>query len=288
VNIPRRIYGTSMIMLLAVAISTTPARALDLSIGPAVWYSWWTPAFWEQWNGDADDTVLKKDINSTFLFGPALALSFSPKWSLTGVFMWTGWYKAENAKIDVGDNERNEEHLDISKYDLDTALNYTVNRYCKLFGGVKYQGYTYRSREEEYDLTTGVLLELYSNRFYWRSIGPGAGIGITVPLSQSFFLLGNVSGIFLYSTFRGMEDDSGNGIEFVYSSYGVNGSLSVAWYIDSMSTTISLGARYQYLYNNRNSRRADAFTDPDDSDPFDGSADRFYGFTFSAVYSFEL
>jgi len=142
-----------------------PAHALDVSIGPAVWYAWWTPAFWKEWSrGDADDTVTKRDFNSTFLFGPALAVSFSPKWSLTGVFMWTGWYRAEKTKIDVGDNERSEDSLDISKYDLDTALNYTINRYCKLFGGVKYQGYTYRDRGKDYDLTTGVLLDSYSNR----------------------------------------------------------------------------------------------------------------------------
>ncbi|HPV98662.1 MAG TPA: hypothetical protein PLZ78_12595 [Spirochaetota bacterium] len=266
-----------------------PAHALDVSIGPAVWYAWWTPAFWKEWSrGDADDTVTKRDFNSTFLFGPALAVSFSPKWSLTGVFMWTGWYRAEKTKIDVGDNQRSEDSLDISKYDLDTALNYTINRYCKLFGGVKYQGYTYRDRGKDYDLTTGVLLDSYSNRLYWRSIGPGAGIGVTVPLSQSVFLLVNVSGIFLYSAFEGMEDDFDNDQKWVYTSYGANGSLSLAWYVDSMTTTISLGARYQYLHNNRNSRRSDAITDPDDTDPFDGNADRFYGLTFSAVYSFEL
>ena len=116
----------------------------------------------------------------------------------------------------------------------------------------------------------------------------GAGIGVTVPLSQSVFLLVNVSGIFLYSAFEGMEDDFDNDQKWVYTSYGANGSLSLAWYVDSMTTTISLGARYQYLHNNRNSRRSDAITDPDDTDPFDGNADRFYGLTFSAVYSFEL
>ena len=56
-------------------------------------------------------------------------------------------------------------------------------------------------------------------------------------------------------------------------------TLSLAYYIESASTTITLGGRYQWF---------NIDYEKDDPDEFPESNITFYGLTFSAVYSFEL
>jgi len=65
----------------------------------------------------------------------------------------------------------------IKRYDSDTALNYSINRYIKLFGGAKAMGYSWKDGSH-------------------YGVGPALGIGLTLPLSASLFLLGNLSGLY--------------------------------------------------------------------------------------------
>ncbi|MDI9425430.1 MAG: hypothetical protein QM472_11380 [Spirochaetota bacterium] len=286
---PASVVISPIISVLFLWTLSSPAHALDVSIGPAVWYAWWTPAFWKEWkkssHNEPGESYLDSDINSTFMVGPAFALSFSPKWSLTGVLMWTRWYKAEKNGLDNFGAERTEDRFDITKYDLDVAVNYAVSGSIKVFAGAKYQGYVYQTRDRNIDIASGLVVDESSGRIGWRSIGPGLGIGVSLPLGDSLFLLCNVSGIVMYSTLDTTFDEKQS---WAYISYGANGSLSLAWYVDSITTTLSVGARYQYLYNDNYAAKSDSLGDNNPGSGWDKTADRFYGLTFSAVYSFEL
>ncbi len=225
------------VVLCLLVFMSVPAvsMALDLSLGAATWYAWW-----KMEQGDQEET-----FDPALMYGPVLALGFTPRWSLSSIFLY-GEFEMENP-----DGKET-----IDRYDSDTALNFAINRYIKLFGGVKIMGYS-------------------TSNFTHLGGGPALGAGITLPLSESFFLLWNISGMYLW----GDHNEEGEGDEDVSSLYtepGLNTNLSLAYYIESASTTITLGGRYQLFNIEWESDRQPDMTH------------QFYGITFSAVYAFAL
>ncbi|HSV97448.1 MAG TPA: hypothetical protein VLM75_11025 [Spirochaetota bacterium] len=229
----RIVPGLFMIALLLFPVA---AGAADLSVGGSVWYAWYS----ENQINNSDPSV-----DPTFLYGPVFALGFAPKWSLTAVFL----YGVYDYPMMSGETEP------LRRYDSDIALNYSINRYVKLFGGAKIMGYTFDSGSH-------------------YGVGPALGLGVTIPLSDSLFLLWNVSGVYGF----GREEHDGGSSSDAREA-GFNTTLSLAYYIESASTTITLGGRYQWFNINY---------EKDDPDEFPESNITFYGITFSAVYSFEL
>ncbi len=229
----RVVPGLCMVALLLFPVAVDAA---DLSVGGSVWYAWYD----ESRKGSDDPTV-----DPSLLYGPVLALGFAPKWSLTAVFLY-GVYDYE---MSPGESEP------LRRYDSDIALNYSINRYVKLFGGVKVMGYTFDSGSH-------------------YGAGPALGLGVTLPLSDSLFLLGNVSGVYGFG-----REEHDQGLSSAAREAGFNSTLALAYYIEPASTTITLGGRYQWFsikYEN------------DDPDEYADSRITFYGVTFSVVYSFEL
>ncbi len=223
--------------LAMVLMFTAAAQAADLSVGASTWYSWWR----------FEERDRTRSIDPSFLYGPVLALGFGRGWSLSTVFLY-GRFTMEE---DDGASSK------INRYDSDTALNYSINRYIKLFAGPKFMGYT-MSRQS----------------FSHIAVGPALGIGITLPLSDSLFLLWNVSGVYLFGEHE--QENLGVKSSSDYTEPGVNTNLSLAWYIESASTTLTMGFRYQRF----NTYYAE--------DGWSDMTHQFYGITLSAVYAFAL
>ena len=212
------------------------ARAADLSVGASTWYSWWR--FEEGNRTDKFDPAL--------LYGPVLALGFAERWSLSTIFLYGRF------ETDMGPDKSDK----IDRYDSDTALNYSINRYIKVFTGPKFMGYYIKG-----------------SSFSHMAIGPALGIGLTLPVSDSLFVLWNASGALLFGKHKDGKDD---GEKSAYKEPGLNTNLSLAWYLESMSTTVSLGFRYQL------------FGTYYDREGFGDMTHQFYGITLSAVYAFAL
>ena len=188
---------------------------------------------WYMWSSEGGD------VDPGFLIGPALSVKFNNDFNLTFVYL----YGKFTAKNDYGENFK------IKRYDSDLALNYRLNNYFKAFAGVKYIGYKSSSEGIESD-----------------SWGPGIGLSCTFPIIYNFFLLGTLSGFYLWST-----DDYENDGKDKYKSYGFNSTLSIAYYVAHESIALSLGWRYQYfIYSN------------------DADNQRFHGLTVAATYSFAI
>lgn len=213
-------------------------KAAEVSVGATTWYSWWDMR--------TDGGSGSNDVDPTLLYGPALSVKFSDDYNLTFVFL----YGKFDMQEDNGTNE-------ISRYDSDLALNYRLNSWLKIFAGGKYMAY---------EMT----------EFYHRSIGPGAGFSAVLPLGGNFYLLGNISALYLWGKHK-QNDFTGVQQETDYVEYGMNSSLSFAYYISQASVTLSLGGRYQYF-------RTDFEPDPDNSD----MDHQFYGITAAATYSFSI
>jgi hypothetical protein len=233
------IFFTLSFLICTLMIFSSTTYALDISIGASTWYAWWD--FEDVGRPSSDEP----DMDPTLLYGPVLAINFSQNWSLTTVFLY-GEYEMKQ-----GDGTSQ----DIKRYDSDTALNYSFNRYIKAFGGFKYMGYDWDEGDH-------------------ISYGPALGLAFTLPLIENFYLLLNVSGVYLWGTHS--EDQDGTKIDEDYVETGVNSNISVAYYIAPASTSINLGFRYQY------------FKTEYDKDETNDNKHTFYGVTLTAVYSFSL
>ena len=198
---------------------------------------------WYAW-WEAEQGGNKMDADPTFMYGPALAVKFNDDFNLTFVYLY-GKFDAEEAG---GKVKRN---------DSDLALNYRVHDYFKVFAGVKYM--TFSSPDFDHD-----------------GIGPGLGLSATYPVTENLFLLATLSGFHLW----GKEKYTNNHPSDDYKEYGFNSTLSLAYYIASASTTVSLGGRFQYIK-----------TDFDSNEHTNGDSSmksKIYGVTLTATYTFSI
>src|SRR6056297_964746 len=188
-----------IISVLFVCSTAIPLFAVDLNLGAATWYSWW----------EMETDRGTQTIDPTFLVGPVVSLGFSEKWNLSMVFLY-GQFEMEE------ENNTNE----INRVDSDISLNYVINNYLKVFGGLKAMGY-------------------YFDNGRHQSIGPALGVGLTIPIVGNYYFLGNISGMYNYGEHQDEDNESGNERRSIMREYGFNSTVSLAYYIESASTTIS-------------------------------------------------
>jgi hypothetical protein len=159
--------------------------------------------------------------------------------------------------------------------DADLALNYRLSGYFKVFAGVKYLAFDMMQVEHIASATETAI-----NDGKHQFIGGGLGLSATFPLANSLFLLATLSGfsgwgyekVDVTSASKKFSFDAG------LNDFGINSNLSIAYYISSASTAISLGARYQYFK-----------TKYTESKYFPVTIDNtIYGVTLSAAYSFDI
>ena len=214
-----------LLALIAVCIGLIiPCKvyATDITLGATTWYV----------ERDAPGDLT---YDSTFMFGPVLSVKFNDDFNLTFVYLY-GQFKDSYG---IG--------IKIKRQDSDLALNYRLNDYFKLFGGIKYMNYTFSGQ--------GLSEDVYS-------YGPALGLSFTYPIVDNLFFLATLSGSYIW--YKG-DDFDGN-------EYGYNGNISLAYYISSASTVISLGYRYQRFIDTEYSEEKTTIS----------------GFTLTATYSFNI
>ncbi len=222
--------------LVLIAGLSAPSHAMGISIGATSWYAWW--------DFKSDEYNNTMDPGSALLYGPMLALQLSENWSLSSVFLY-GKFEPDNGSSYL------------KRYDSDSAINYALSRYFKIFAGLKFMGFSFPEGSH-------------------YGYGPAAGISFTLPLVENLFLTGNISGMYLWGNHENPESSSGTSSEYNYTEAGANANLSFAYLIASTSTTLMIGGRYQYFHSK-----------------YDGAGEasqdhQFYGITASAIYSFSI
>ena len=247
-----RIVYFILLLLMMTAYAPSALKAADISVGATTWYSKWeTP---DSWGFDFNDPA--------FLYGPVLSFKFNEDYNFTFVFLY-GQFE-HTIKSDDGLGGTFETDIKADRYDSDAALNYRLNNYLKLFAGVKYMGYNYKII---YDSALG--LDSYNADH--KGFGPGGGLSAVFPIWDDFYILANISGMYLWGSQGGDDTTTDDYIE-----YGINTGASLAYYISAASTTISLGGRYQ------------AYTTDADYDCATKEKNKFYGATLTATYSFSI
>ncbi len=227
--------SAAVAVFLGMLFAAAPAQAVGVSAGASTWYAWWS------YTPDPGG-----DFKPGLLYGPVLGIDLAKQWSITGVFL-TGSLEDPMYKY--------------RRYDSDTVVNYSITRWMKIYGGLKYIRFDYNADGKQ----PAIFGSADSS---YRSMGPGGGIGFMLPLSDSLFAIVNLSGLYCFGKFKepGTSDDA--------RDIGYNVTAALAWHIASASTTLTLGGRYQYLDS-----QYDTMKDYD-------SKTKFYGITFSAVYHF--
>jgi hypothetical protein len=227
------------VIVLTIFFSQKPAHAADITVGAASWYCWWgyKP---EHGNGG---------FKPGLLYGPVAGYDFGNDWSVSSIFL-TG---PLSEKDDSGNyNQR--------RYDSDTVLSYKLTRWLKIFGGYKY----FRMGFNHDKPTPGLFKSTDED---YVSKGAGLGAGLTLPATESLFVLANFSGLYCFGRQKNLDTTRDTGF---------NSNVSLAYYLSSLSTTLSGGFRYQYLdskhktYTNQNTKA------------------KFYGFTLMAMYHISL
>jgi len=174
-----------------------------------------------------------------------------------------------------------------------------VSRKFKVFLGFKYFAVRSELRMNYFlpieippsiSITTSGSIDIDS---VYYAMGPGFGIGYTIPLTNRLYLSLLSSCITMpYGKFMREVTDNNNGYVFSYNIpialYGANVTASLSYYSEHFRTTFVAGIRYQYLII-RTYR---------DYDGIDSNAyklhtvshnrldDHFYGLTFAAMYYF--
>jgi len=193
------------------------------------------------------------------MYGPILSLKLNNDFNLTFVYLY--------GKFDM--RVEGDEKYKLTRRDSDFALNYRLNDYFKIFTGIKYIGWSFT---------------VPPNTYKSDGYGPGIGLSVTYPIVENLFLLANISGIYLWGTAKFEDPTLGvhSGGYNEYKEYGINSNLSIAYYINSVSTTVSLGGRFQYL-------KSDYFPFKFAFETmFADQTNKFYGITLTATYSFSI
>ncbi|MCL2154710.1 MAG: hypothetical protein FWH53_03495 [Leptospirales bacterium] len=205
---------------------------------------------WYSW-WDFDRSMRTIDIDPAFLYGPVLSVKLNENFNFTFAYLY-GKFDYRNKESGNGK---------ISRSDSDLALNYRLNDYLKIFAGIKYMAFA----EPGFD---------------HGCYGPGLGLSSTVPLPivENLFFVGNLSGFYLW----GDEEKFQGTVKSDCREYGVNSTLSLAYYIATASTVITFGGRLQYF-------KTDYGDSVDESgNPTSNIKHMFYGITLTATYTFSF
>ncbi len=243
-----------------------PEKKHAFSIGPVFWFTWWDPFFKNDLStkyGGALNYARGRTISlpPSYLVGPTVSFTIFKKFSLGVLFVYGPKFNIERSESMVdfysspGSVYYTRAFGRITKYDLDTTLNYHLNRYVRVFAGIKVQGYSIKETLMPY----GFDFRAFDNYglYKYRSLayGPGLGIGISIPLGMDFSLLSSLSAIYMRSSneYRGRSVNYScttyfdNTERMVNDVWGGNGTLSVAYFLRQASLTFIAGGRYQYL-----------------------------------------
>ena len=294
----------SLFLLVSILIPVK-AYSLDITAGVAAWYAWlYQPYTQDVYHGTPAHSVRYGDTKhkSDLLYGPALSVKFSDDFNLTFVFLY-GKFKI--TEVDGGTVLSPPETYDIDynfkRMDSDIVLNYRLNDYFKIFAGVKYLSFSTEHNFESLpwlvtpsldDEIRGMIYELDRS-----GVGPGLGLSIILPLFDNLFLISNISVFYLWT-----EEKKGyySNPDYIVGSttplkvktkckdYGMNLTLSFAYYIAPISTTISVGGRGQFVRTKYDSGYKQHLHTQNNKYGDDYNTSGFYGVTLTATYSFSL
>ena len=251
-------------------IISVPAFSWPLGIGVTSYYSFWEPAW--------SDNFENVEIDPALLAGPVISCSFLGDFTLTGFLMFNMNDVQARYSIPMAGVGNVNIVSNVERLEGEMSLMYSVNRYFRVLAGYKLQIYNENEIPERSSVPAGYVNFISNWQNGFQVSGPGAGVVVAMPLAAGFSI--SISTSLIYVSVKnstpvlftmGSEIHS-KGVEYIYSGIGNNTSVSISYYLPSMNTAISLGGRFQYL-------RYDGKGDAPELEN-----DYYYGATLTAVY----
>jgi hypothetical protein len=235
------IFSVPAFFLALLIMIPFPTTGADVSVGASLWYATWSMRAVNVSNNNGPP---KSTMGPELMLGPSFSVRFAPDWTVASVFL----YSATKYSMPQGSSSGGP--MDLTRMDSDTTLNYSINKYFKIFPGFKFMRFSYSGGHHQ-------------------SMGPGFGAGVTIPVVDNLFVIVNGSGSYLFGDQK--DSNSSTGMK----EYGYNVSAGLAYYIEAISTTVNVGYRYQYFHTKYDSNTNNADLDH-----------TFRGFSMSVIYSF--
>ena len=276
-----------VILTLSTVFLAIPATlsAAQHNIGLYGFYAWWEPSFGKQYDNFKNDPVL--------VIGPLYSVTFFDQLSFSvlfcsnliatsrGTYSISGdsSYSATPYKVDL--------EATVMRTDLDLTVSYRFTKNFGAFIGLKMIEFEIGEEDSlDIDVTVNSPYSISTGDSDWPQdecfgIGPAGGVTYTIALLDNLFLTAGTS--LLYTSFEADETRkiSVNASGYItstiderykYSSWGNNTTITLALYIEPLSTSLILGGRFQYL----------KYYPVNDAPSLDDES--FYGITFSVVY----
>lgn len=188
------------------AVCTPSASAMDYLVGLKSGYFVWDPYLKR-----AGNPMFESMENGTgVLYGPVLGVLFTPdfSFSISGLF---GKQSADWISEDYTFDEWPDQYytgsftVEIDRIDIDSALSYRIFENFKVFAGYKYQNneFTQETLRFERDFSgSGEISGSYEKvEVSMPFHGPAAGIGVSMPIADNFFIAANLSAIYMWGDF---------------------------------------------------------------------------------------
>ena len=275
-----KIFKKTLIALTFILI-LYPARseAVSLGVGVSTWYNWWD-GYFAGLTTDVTETKKQEfaDMESGFLYGPLLSLRFNETFSISTLFM-IGNYSATHSDtinvplIGIYPAQLSQEIL---RYDNDTALNFDITSYFKIFIGFKLLHLNIKSTS----LRPGYTVPIFISKIRLTNYAPAVGFGFSIPVTNDLYLLWNLSILFSIGDYYQeasypwyIEHDK------TINQFGANSRISFAYSFSSINTVLMIGFRYQLLY---------VFTTGDVRSLSNSKFDSVYGIEALAMYRMDF
>lgn len=295
----RRIFTVVTAAVILCSAAVGKAHAAGFQLGVTYWYAWWEPMF-KDWmmQGYYREAHLSRLVrDNSFvpagLVGPVLGIDFNDRVNLTAIFV-TGKYRFRSTLLELfpasgGVFIPSHQDAGIDKYDLDTALNITLHKFVKILIGIKYQNYSYIKKNMlQLNVGPSTIFTYSEDAVSFNGLSAGLGAGFTFRLYKNLYAMWNLSARYQrpfiiirhndLTILDGMPVPQRQKFIPSYNSIGANSALSLAYLMEDLSTTLSLGFRYQYLYN---------FGSDTQYITLDHKSDHFYGITVALVYAYQ-
>jgi hypothetical protein len=198
-------------VVLVVFALVTPSEALELIAGAKVWYANWIP-----WLRDAGQTAEDRyfgfqnvETGGGWMYGVSASIRFTETLSLSVAYLYgvldssfehedRGFIKSESGPQEVEFYQTGT--AEITRQDLDTALNYSMTSWLKVFIGYKYQPIEIDTDQvgAEHNHTTGNnFFKKMTQTIELENHCPALGFGVSFPLTDIFVLNASVSLLYL-------------------------------------------------------------------------------------------
>lgn len=279
------VYLTIVLASAEIVMTPHKAQAADWGVGLYTFYAWWEPSFKDKFDNFEWD-------KSRLYGGPAISVTFAENWTLATVM----YFELDTKKLEydysgTGSSSGADYNIHIKsnpcRWDLDISMTYKINQQFKVFTGFKANEIVTTADSEQYqDDEVTITSPFTKSSGGWdmegvENYGPALGINFSIPVAENTALILSTSVFYTISEFSINEYYESSPyvieakkLEYNYTGRGNNSTVTLSYFIEPMSTALSIGGRFQF------------FNYQEKGDSPSLSNDYFYGITASAMFFF--